>query len=250
MKNSTLSHIFRLATLVVLLALPGLSADTLVSYTFGTNSSSVALNPTGGVHTGITASSIWSTSGFINLERSGADIAPSGPSALGLSRNVTGSTTLAHSETEAVSSNRWIAFQFAPVAGQTVTLESVSFWANIGSVTSSANSVAVQVRIGDSTNAYTTLGTTTITHVGAAGNGGSYSVALSGLSGITETLAIRLLFFNTDGSTTTWSDYTRIDDLTAHGTVASVIPEPATMGLVLAFISLIAVGLIRSCVRR
>ena len=215
----------------------------LLVYDFGTSSTTYSLVASA-VEDHLETSSIWFSNGFIDLARSGANLGGSNAPSLGVNRNVAAAATMAHSAAEAQEKNRWIALRVAPEEGYSLSLDSLSFYANIDSMTGSANHVAAAVRIGDdAATPYTILDSVLLDNVGTTGNGKLYTITLSDdsmLQDVTDSISIRLLFYNEDGSTVTWSQYTRIDDIALNGTL-TLVPEASSSALLLSLGALVFV---------
>lgn len=201
-------------------------AVVLTSYNFGTNSSLVYTASS--TAEGITATAISRGSG-VTFARSGVNFdGSSQASALGIWQQ---QGSLVSSLNAAIDAQKWITLTITPDADKAVTLTSLTFHANIGSATTAADTVAVQISIGG--GSYETYGNA-VTIAGVSGTDGSnsqlYTVSFpggSGLADITESVTVRLLFYNTSASESAkWQGFTRLDDITLHGTVG-VIPEPA-----------------------
>lgn len=209
----------RLTAALALLSTASTQAAALAVYTFGTDGS-LDRNVTSTLG-GITSTTL--TAGWIDTGLSGATFGESGANALWLSRSA---AALATSLEAAVSSNRYLSFDLTPGAGESITIESLSLYANtVNNPNFVADTVTLQINTG---SGWITHGTEVITARGGATPGQLLSYTLdTPLTGLTSPVNLRLLFYNTTGNEAgNWTEWTRIDDITVHGTL---IPEPSSL---------------------
>jgi hypothetical protein len=166
---------------------------------------------------GVTATAISYGSGLGTPRNSTATFAPSGASALGL---VTGSATPATIPT-AIDANSSFTFTLTSIPGTSFHLTEFTFWANYSGDTTAANELALQI---DTGSGYQTVGTSTFNVTGSAAPGKMYTIPITSVGPVDGSAHFRIVMFDSAG--VNWTSFTRMDDLSVHGTV---IPEPSAL---------------------
>lgn len=219
-----------LTTAFALVTVGSLGAQVLVNYGFDAtstvwNPTTVATNVSAGDFTpgpGITADNIDATSA----------LAVSGRSLFVSNANFSQTT-----ESGAVTFDKYASISMTVDSGFQADLTSLDFstlrWEVKGAGSPSAWSVY------SSADSFTAqLGTGTISTVADDTNSFTLqSTDLSGLTGLTGTTEFRIYFWAGDGIDTPTTREWRMDELSVSGTVTAV-PEPATMALILGFLTL------------